>query len=324
MSERNTWRARLLRGRYWLYAAIVLAILLFRVIPGLRSRVPAIRRMPTASVTNELAIAGLDIAPELIPRVVAFYQSLYPDLKLTTRPGGTVQALEDLLNHRADVAFLSRPPSAREDSVVHALRDSVLIFPVALAGTLVLAAGSAGLDSLSVRSLREVLNGGRPRELGLAGQGPVRVYVPDPRSGLWGAVTNQLGLSDTAAANVTWLQGDQDVARAVAQDPASIGLVSSLALPPEGESGCRAVRITADPGSAAVDPTEAEIAGGNYPLYHYLYASCLVRGGAQAAGFVSFLNGEQGQILIRREGFLPAREIAREIRLAQRPVGMPR
>ncbi len=323
LSEKTPLRARLLRWRYVLYAVVVLALLFFRTIPSLRSHGSASRGAPTAA-QRELVLAGFDNAPELITRVVAYYQSLYPKTVLRTLPGGTVQALEDLLNHRADVAFLSRPLLAAEDSVVRAVKDSLQLFPVAVAGTLVLAGRATTFDSLSVGALRLLLRGHRPAGLESGGSGLLRVYVPDPRTGLWDAITQQLAISDTAGANVAWVADDRAVAQAVSANPAAIGLASSLALRDADMQGCRRVRITADRATAATDPTQDRIAGGEYPLYHHLYASCRERPGPDAAAFASFLYGEMGQALIRREGFLPAREIAREIQLAQRPVGMPR
>jgi phosphate transport system substrate-binding protein len=314
---------RLLRARYWLYALAVIALLVFRLVPGLRSRVPGSMSL-RAPKQNALTVAGLDTAPELIPRLVGFYQTLYPKLRLETRPGGTVRAVEDLLNRRADVAFLSRPLSAPEDSVVRAVRDSLIIFPVALSGTLVLANRAARIDSLSVGALRAVLAGGRPAELGLPGSGPVRVFVPDPDLGLWGALTDQLGISDVAAGNVGWVADDRAVVQTVAGEAGALGLVSSLALDSTGAPGCRTVRVTAEPGTAAATPSGDAITGGDYPLYHRLYVACHARGSAAAFGFVSYMYGEQGQALVRQVGFLPAREIAREIQLAQRPVGMSR
>jgi phosphate transport system substrate-binding protein len=323
LTDRISLGKRLLRARYWLYALAVVALLVFRLIPSLRSRAAGPLSL-RASASTGLTISGLDTAPELIPKLVSFYQALYPKLRLETRPGGTIRAVEDLLNRRADVAFLSRPLAAAEDSVVRAVHDSLLIFPVALSGTLVLANRAAAIDSLSVGALRRVLAGGRPDRFGLAGSGPVRVFVPDPALGLWGAVTEQLGIPDVAAANVGWVADDRAVARAVAGDAGALGLVSSLALDSTGAPGCRAVRVTAEPGTAAATPSGDAISGGDYPLYHRLYVACHARDGAAAFGFVSYMYGEQGQALVRQVGFLPAREIAREIQLAQRPVGMAR
>src|SRR5512136_3004121 len=89
LSERNPLGARLLRGRYWIYGLVVLGLLIFRTVPGLRSRLPALRLSP-GPVEEQLVIGGLDTAPELIPHVVDYYQKQYPKLALQTRPGGTV------------------------------------------------------------------------------------------------------------------------------------------------------------------------------------------------------------------------------------------
>ena len=67
-------------------------------------------------------------------------------------------------------------------------------------------------------------------------------------------------------------------------------------------------------------PEAAEVATGGYPLYHYLYAACRPQGGVLASGFVSFLHSGQGQRLVAREGFLPARNVPREIQLTNDPV----
>lgn len=321
MADSRTVGRRILRARLWLYAIIVLVILALRFVPGLRSKIPP---MPTPSIPEqrELRIAGLDTAPELIPRVAAFYQSLYPHLTVTTRPGGTVAAVEDLLNKRADVGFMNRPLSAPEDSVVRAVGDSLLVFPVAVAGTLVLANSAVAAESLSMDDLRVAVAGGRPLDLHMAASGPPHVYIPDPALGLWGALSDQLGLENMAGANVTWVRSDHDVANAVAHDPAAIGFASALVIGPADETGCRAVPISAGPGSPASGPDPDAIAGGRYPLYHRLYAACRLRSGPVASAFVTYMYGEQGQTLVRLEGFLPAREIAREILLGERPVGM--
>jgi hypothetical protein len=82
----------------------------------------------------------------------------------------------------------------------------------------------------------------------------------------------------------------------------------------------RKVRITRDGAVAPAGPGESEVATGEYPLFHYLYVACRPRGGVQASGFVSFLSSGRGQRLVAREGYLPARDVPREIQLTNKPV----
>ena len=316
-------RARLLRGRFWLYGVIVLVLLLLRVVPSLH-RGAGIFAPSLLSPSASLVIAGIDNAPDLAPRLVAEYHRLYPKVGLRTNPGGTNRALEDLVNKKADVAFLSRPLSVKEHRMVRSLGDPVLAFPVATAGILVLAAKNSPVESISVDDLRDLITGKRAVRAGSDRPAVVRLYAPDPDLGLWPALLGQLSLPDSVPANVVWLASEREVAEAVARDPAALGLASTLTSPPADSAAWRTVRLVGKPGTTAVDPLPDEIAAGDYPLYHYLYVACLQRGGALASGFVTMMQDQHGQVFIRREGFLPAREVAREIQLANRPVGVPR
>jgi phosphate transport system substrate-binding protein len=323
LSERRLHWARLLRGRFWLYGVIVLILLLFRVVPSLRPGT-GILGPRFVSPSSTLVVAGIDNAPDLAPRLVAEYHRLYPRVELRTKPGGTNRALEDLVNKKADVAFLSRPLTTKEHRMVRALGDTVLAFPVATAGILVLVAKSSPVESISVEDLRDLITGKQAALTGSGGTAVVRLYAPDPDLGLWPALLGQLSLPDSVPANVVWLASEREVAEAVARDPAALGLASTLTPPPADSAPWRTVRLVGKPGTASVDPSLAEIAAGDYPLYHYLYVACLQRGGALASGFVTMMEGQHGQVFIRRERFLPAREVAREIQLANRPVGVPR
>ena len=95
-----------------------------------------------------------------------------------------------------------------------------------------------------------------------------------------------------------------------------LGFVSTLSLPMKPEDlGARAVRVRGGTSSRAVLPGPGEIARGDYPLYHYLYLASLPGESAQAAQFITFMYNGRGQRLVSREGFLPARQIARVVQI---------
>jgi phosphate transport system substrate-binding protein len=312
-------RSRLLAARYWVYGAIVLALVLLRVMPGVREQIRA-RRGVQVQTKNMLVLSGMDLAPVLIPRLAATYRELYPDVQVRIRGGGTRQALEDLFNRRADVAFTSRPMTAAEEAIVRAAGDTALTFPIALGGIAVLASSGAPIDTLQVGDLRAILRGDRPRLLAGLDRGEAHLYAPDPNLGLWTALMEQLGLPDSTGVKVTWLAGDHEVIQAVAEDRNALGFASTLALPEDlARQGVKALPIRADRAAAASRPSEGAVAAGEYPIYHYLYVSCRPDGGPLASGFVSFLSSGRGQRLVEREGFLPAREVPREIQLSRKP-----
>lgn len=300
--------------RFWLYGAVILTILIARFLPGTE---------PTGVGSGEgtgdtLVVSGLSLAPDLIRKLAAEYQRQYPEVPVRFREGGTKHALEDVLNHRANVAFLSRPLTAEETAIVRSVGDTVRAFPIALGATIVITSRETPIDSISVEAVREMVQGGTPP--GWTAERP-RIYAPDPNLGLWTHLMQGFGLTDEVTEPIHWLPHDTDVATAVTRDRGSLGIVSSLALRPAPEdSAWKAVRVLGD--SMSVPPSEAAVANGQYPFYHYLYASCLARTRGQAAPFVSFLVSARGQHFVRREGYLPARDVAHEVLLVQKPLGV--
>ena len=308
--------------RFWLYGAIIIVLLPLWILPRFRSYLEDTVPTESPRPSNRLIVAGLDLAPVLIPRLVDAYQRLYPELDIRMQRGGTRKALEDLFNRRADVAFLRRPMKNEDIVIVQAIGDTALSFPVELGAIAVLISREVEIDSLSVADLREWIQYRGPDGTSFDGASRLHLYAPDPNLGLWTALTRQLDLPESVGESVIWLASDHDVATAVGNDRRGLGFASLLALPEDlNRLGVRTLRIAEAPEEEAVVPEEGEVATGGYPLYHYLYAACRPEGGATASGFVSFLHSGRGQRLVAREGFLPARDVPREIHLTRQPVG---
>jgi ABC-type phosphate transport system substrate-binding protein len=299
------------------YLLVIVVVFMLRV-PGFKQTGGGIGfRLATESDTvKTIALAGLDLAPELIPVLVSDYEWQFRELRVRAEPGGTARALEAMVNGRAAVGLMYRRPTREEKAIVmSAVNDSVLCFPIALGGIAVLANDRAGLDSLEVADLRRALRGES-----LAGF--ERIYAPDPNQGLWDAFRSCLGFGADAAVpdSVTFLADETAVVNAVLADPRSIGITSTLSLPDTVMStGVHAVAIRADGKPNAALPEYTKIGYGEYPLFHYLYAACLANGSVRGAMFVTHLTSDRGQRQVERAGFLPARHTARAIVLTRQP-----
>ncbi len=279
-------------------------------------------RLPTESDTvTTISLTGRELAPEVIPRLVANYHREYPKLHIRVEDGGSARALEALANRKAAVGLLYRPPTDAEQAIIRsAIDDSVLYFPIALGGIVILANPGSAIDSLALDDFRRFLRDETETRFD-------RVYAPDPNGGLWDAFRAGLGFSEDAESltRVTFLQDESAVIQAVAADPGGLGIGSTLSLPDSlGDRGVRVVRIIPDTGAASVEPGYEQIGYGEYPLYHYLYVACLANQSVRAAMFVTHLTSDRGQRQVERSGVLPARQTTRQIYLTRHPVGSPR
>ena len=317
--EDSRHRPSWLLARVAFYLLVVVVIFMLRG-PGFKQTGGGVGfRFSTESDTvKTITLAGLELAPDLIPVLIDGYEFRFPELHVRTMEGGTARALEALVNRRAAVALLYRPPTREEKALVlSAVNDSVLYFPVALGGIDVLANDRSGLDSLAQNDLRRAMRGE-------ALAGVEHVYAPDPNQGLWDAFRSCLGIAAHAPVppTVTFLKDEAAVVEAVIADPRGIGIASTLSLPDTVlSSGVHAVLVRADDKTAAVPPEYSRIGYGDYPLFHYLYAACLANGSVRGAMFVTHLTSDRGQRQVERAGLLPARQTARAIVITRHPLG---
>jgi ABC-type phosphate transport system substrate-binding protein len=312
-SRRRPTRLFIRVAFYVLVMAVVFIIRGQQVQRGL-----GLRLSNESDTVTTITLVGRELAPVMVPRLVSNYQREYPRLHVNVEDGGTVRALEALANRKAAVGLLYRPPTRAEQAIIRsAVNDSVLYFPVALGGIVVLVNPVSAVDSLTLGDLRGFLGDEDDARFD-------HFYAPDPNQGLWDAFRSGLGFSESeeTSPRVTFLKDESAVVQAVAADPRGLGVGSTLSLPDSlADRGVRVVKISRDAGSAAVEPRYERIGYGEYPLFHYLYVACLANGSVRAAMFVTQLTSDRGQRQIERAGVLPARQTARPIILTRHPVG---
>jgi len=275
----------------------------------------------TANADTTLTLAGGDLAPELLQRVIAHYQRDYPRIDIQIQGGGSSHALEALVNGRADVAFLNRQPSTQEQELFQVVDgDAILWYPIALGSIILLRSESAPAAAVTLADLENFTRSGSDLPFD-------HLYVADPNLGLWDAFRQRLSLpvtTDAPASHVIFLQDEWEVVAAVGHDAGALGLVSSLTVsldsPEFQRQKVRSVPVRVEAGGTPASADDEEVASGAYPLYHFLYVASRKHGGIQGAKFVTHLTSDRGQKQIERAGYVPARLVLREIYLTRHPV----
>jgi len=321
---RKSW----LRYRVIIYTVVAVGVFMYRNHIDWNRLTAPFRDLRQGEPT--LVLAGRDLAPGLVDILVDHYRRDYPGLEIRTLPGGTNQALEDLVNRRADVAFLSRPPTPAEQDLFRQVdTDTAIVEPVGVGGILVLA-GSETIPKDSMGLTVEHLSGLMAGDT----QGFCeRFYAADPNLGHWAATAKLVGRAPDPVdeAKVIYLADDREVARAVANDPRSLGMVVSFYLSaapqrtlPVGEdsaAGPRIVPLAGLPDGKETDPTYENVATGAYPLFVSLFVACRTNGPIQGGKFLTHLASGRGQRQIERAGCIPAKQVLREVILTTEALG---
>ena len=317
--NRKSWN----RYRIVIYTVVAVAIFTYRSHFDW-NRLTAPLRNPAPTNTS-LVIAGHDLAPAVIDNLALRYRRDYPALEVNLLGGGTHLALENLVNKQAAVAFLTRPPTPAEQDLFRQVDgDTAIVEPVAVGGLLLLAGAEVLVaapetpDGLTTTEVGALLSGDLQ---GLCD----RFYAADPNFGHWAAAAQLLGRDPepTDAPTVTYLATDQDVVRAVTNDPRALGMVVSFDLPSasaDSVPGPRLVPISGPDGGPPVAPTYENVASGDYPLFVSLMVACRTNGGIEGAKFVTHLASGPGQRQIERTGCIPAWRVLREVILKTEPL----
>ncbi len=320
-SRRRTW----FLIRITIYLVVLAILLIYRGgVPW--KRLVAHLKTPTQPAASTLVVSGSDLAPGLINQLLADYGQDYPDLTIEIKGGSTNQALEDLINSQADVAFLYRLPSPLEQTLFQQVTgDTAIVTPIAIGAILVAATAGDGTRSLTPAQLDTALAGRLP--------GLRRIFMSDPNEGLWDVLRENLNLTEDlppAGSPVVFLPDSVEVLAAVATAAAADergvwGLVSSLVLPQGAETappqGVRFLPSRVSTDSLPAEPTYENVATGRYPLHHVLWVACRSTGDPEGGRFVTHMAAGRGLRQVERAGVVPARAMLREIYLSRKPLG---
>lgn len=217
---------------------------------------------------------------------------------------GTGTGFAGLQSGKADLAAASRAAKPKEIELLRSqtdLRDRASEHIVAIDGLAILVHPSNPIDALDKATLAQIFAGEIThwKELG----GPdlaITLYARDDRSGTWDTfkslvLSKEYPLSGQARRYESNDQLSDDVSR----DPGAIGFT--------GLASVRSSKLLAiaDGDSAALLPTQLNVATEDYPLSRRLYLYS--RGAADSEltrQFLAFSQGPQGQNIVQQTGYV--------------------
>ncbi len=267
----------------------------------------------TATADSTLTIGGIDVAPYLAETMIRRYRDYYPTLRIDTRPGTTVQALQDLVDGKADAVFLARPPSAADQAAFRkSSGDTATWYPIALGALLVVAEPTSADSSVTMAELKA-----RAFSAPQAGR---RLYAVDRNAGMWDAIVERLGGAPEASTGTYFLANEDSVLNYALADRGAMGIISVFPLRrPLSAYGARALAVQKRPDTLAVRADNVTLATSGYPLWCYTYLACARRGSMQGSTFVTYVTSARGQRQIEATPYLPAEKILREVVITRPP-----
>jgi phosphate transport system substrate-binding protein len=279
------------------------------------------------TVSGKLAIAGSDSMRPLIEAWIDDLKRRHPGMRVTLDGAGSDTGLAAILEHRAEIAAMSRRMTAKEIAdFVKEYGFEPTEVPVATDALAIFVHRDNPITGLSLEELDAMFCRERRRGLtypvdswGLIGlmdewfEAPVRLYGRNGKSGTSYLFREEVCKGGTFRSQLVDAQGSASVVLDVAKDPQGIGF-SAIGY---RTSMVRPVPIAAVKGGRYVEPTFETVMDGSYPLRRHLYFYVArppkVSPSPVLTELVRFALSSQGQQLALDHGYFPlsVREIAR-------------
>lgn len=247
-----------------------------------------------------VTLKGSDTMVILGQRFAEEYMKRNPGTVIQVNGGGSGTGIAALINGTVDVAQSSRAIKEDEKAQVEKNRNAQLVeTSVALDALAVFVHQTNPVKELTIAQVAQIFTGKLTNWRQVGGPNkPIVLYGRESSSGTYDYFKEHVLKNADFAPAVQNLAGTAAIINAVSADPNAIGY-GGIAY----ASGVRALGIR-DSGSA-VQPSEATVADGTYPLSRSLFFYSLSGAPERITRFVEWVVSPDGQSVVENVGYFP-------------------
>lgn len=263
-----------------------------------------------AQAATKITVKGSDTLVILAQKWAEVYMSKNAGTTIQVTGGGSGTGFAALQNRTTDLANASRKIKAKEiESCVKAFGKRPTEYKVALDGLSVYVSADNPLKELTVAQVGDIFAGKIKNWKDVGGpEGPITLYSRENSSGTYEFFKENVLLGRDFASSAQTMPGTAAVLQAVAKDKTGIGYGGAAY-----GAGAKHLAIKKDDTSKAIEPSEATVMNGTYPIWRYLYIyinPALDKG--DVAKYLAWIRSDEGQKVVKDVGYFPLPKNLRE------------
>lgn len=255
------------------------------------------------ATASEITIKGSDTMVILNQKWAQEYMKSHPNVNIQVTGGGSGTGIAALRNNTTDIAAASRliKPKEVQDFLVNSGIKPIQ-FKTALDGVAVFVNQNNPISEISIPTLSKIFRGEITnwKQVGGADQ-PIIVYSRESNSGTYAFFKEEVLLEKDFTPKAQTLAGTAALIDAISKDSKGIGYGGI------GYShGVKALKLRKTDTGAAVEPTQATVEAGTYPLSRSLNYYLNPRSNEpEIDKFIKWVRSEAGQKIVLQVGFFP-------------------
>lgn len=248
-----------------------------------------------AKKSNQLTCSGSTTVLPIAQAAAEAFMAKYPQVNVSVRGGGSGVGVAALISGSTDIANSSRPMKSKEVTQAKGKGVNPVAYFVANDGIAIIVNKSNTVKNLSLKQLKDIYTGKITNWNQLGGKNmPIVVVSRDVASGTFEVFNEKALQGNKVIDSAQMLASNNAVASTVGDTPGAVGYVGLG-------------YITDKVNALIIDnvmPTESTVKDKSYKLSRKLYMYTNGKASGNAAGFITFIQSEEGQRIVENAGFI--------------------
>ncbi len=256
---------------------------------------------------GRLVIKGSDTLLPLSQQWAQAFDAKKPGTDISVTGGGSSTGITALVSGTCDIANSSRKMRPREYASAKERNLVIKEFAVARDGLSIIIHPSNPVKSLTVQQVAGIYTGAITNWNQVGGPNlKIVASGRDPSSGTYGFFQEDVLKNARYRADMISTPSNNAIASNVASDPGGIGYVGvAYAKAFEGARKVNEIPVAFAKGQAPVEPTDANVKSGKYPISRYLYNYTRGNPTGLVKQYLDFVRGREGQAIVEKVGYVP-------------------
>jgi phosphate transport system substrate-binding protein len=244
------------------------------------------------------------------------YMNKTPGASLAVIGGGSGAGITAIINQTCDIADHSREWKQKEIEQAWEKGVKPRFFIIAVDGLSIIVNEKNPIDRLTMAQVGSLYRGEIKNWKVLGGPDKaVSLYGRQSNSGTYVFMQEHVLGNKNYSPDMKEMNGNAQIIESVLQDEGAVGYVGvGYLYDKDGKirAGLRVLNISKDAKGEAYAPTDkANIDSGKYPISRPLFQATNGKPSGDAAGFIAWETGPEGQKIVEREGFFTIGAVAR-------------
>jgi len=258
-----------------------------------------------SAFAGNITVKGSDTLVILAQKWAEVYMGQHPDVKIQVSGGGSGIGFAALQSQTTDLCDASRkikPAELMKCAAVFEGGKRPTEYKVALDGLSVYVNPENSLKELTIAQVGDIFTGKITNWKEVGGpDAPITVYSRENSSGTYEFFKEHVLKGKDFAASAQTMPGTAAIVQAVVKDKNGIGYGGAAY-----GGGSKLLSIKKTDTSPAIEPTEANVESGTYPIWRHLYVyvnPALDKG--EVAAYLNWIRSDDGQKYVKDIGYYP-------------------